>query len=165
LRSSQSYSTVEAACLKWQLGNAKERTGAPDVGIFKQMKDMKDMAAAAPGMVAQAQQMGAQAQQMAAAQQAAAMAQMQQVQGQAGPAGAAPTGPDFEPINGVSLEQFASVSKGVAAFNYDASKLVDIAASKGISSYDWDDAQRGWNERIKANPAVASRFNQLYREA
>jgi hypothetical protein len=136
------------------------------VGIFKQMKDMRDMANAAPGMVAQAQQMGAQAQQMAAAQQAAAMAQMAQAQAQAGQApGAAPTGPDFEPINGVSLEQFASVSKGVAAFNYDASKLVDIAASKGISSYDWEDAHRGWNERIKANPAVASRFNQLYREA
>jgi hypothetical protein len=139
------------------------------VGIFKQMKDMKDMVNAAPGMVAQAQQMGAQAQQMAAAQQAAAMAQMQQVQAQTGQPGqapgSAPTGPDFDAINGVSLEQFASVSKGVAAFNYDASKLVDIAASKGISSIDWEDAHRGWNERIKANPAVASRFNQLYREA
>jgi hypothetical protein len=136
------------------------------VGIFRQMKDMKDMVNAAPGMVAQAQQMGAQAQQMAAAQQAAAMAQVQQAQAQAGQApGAAPTGPDFEPISGVSLEQFASVSKGVAAFNYDASKLVDIAASKGISSYDWEDAHSKWNERIKANPAVASRFNQLYREA
>jgi hypothetical protein len=134
------------------------------VGIFRQMKDMKDMVNAAPGMVAQAQQMGAQAQQMAAAQQAAAMAQMQQAQaGQA--SGAAATGPDFEPISGVSLEQFASVSKGVAAFNYDASKLVDIAASKGIASYDWESAHSGWNERIKANPAVASRFNQLYREA
>jgi hypothetical protein len=136
------------------------------VGLFKQMKDMKDMVNAAPGMVAQAQQMGAQAQQMAAAQQAAMQAQMAQAQGQMGGVpGAAPTGPDFEPISNVSLEQFASVSKGVAAFNYDATKLPEIAASKGIASYDWEEASRGWNERVKANPAVASRFNQLYREA
>jgi len=139
------------------------------VGMMKRMKDMKDMVDAAPGMMAQAQQMSMQAQQMAAAQQAAAQAQMAQMgqMGQAGGApgvvGPAPTGPDFEPIAGVTLEQFAAVSKGVAAFNYDASKLVEIAASRGIASYDWEQAHHGWNERIKANPAVASRFNQLYR--
>ena len=37
------------------------------MGMFKRMKDMKDMIEAAPGMVVQAQQLGAQAQQMAAA--------------------------------------------------------------------------------------------------
>ena len=51
------------------------------VGLFKQMKDTKDMVNAAPGMVAQAQQMAAQAQQMAAAQQAATQAQMAQYGG------------------------------------------------------------------------------------
>jgi hypothetical protein len=137
------------------------------MGMMKRMKDMKDMVNAAPGMVAQAQQMGAQAQQMAAAQQAAAQAQMAQYAqaGQGGMAGAPPTGPDFEPIAGVTLEQFAAVSKGVAAFNYDATKLPEIAASRGISGPDWADAHHGWNERVKANPAVAQRFNQLYREA
>ena len=38
------------------------------MGMFKRMKDMKDMIEAAPGMVAQAQQLGAQAQEMAVAQ-------------------------------------------------------------------------------------------------
>jgi hypothetical protein len=136
------------------------------MGMMKRMKDMKDMVNAAPGMVQQAQQLGAQAQQMAAAQQAAAQAQMGQAYGmQAGGTqpGVAPTGPDYDPISGVSLEQFAAVSKGVAAFNYDAAKLPEVAASHGIASFDWDDASRGWNERIKANPAVAQRFNQLYR--
>ena len=105
------------------------------MGIFKQMKDMKDMVNAAPGLVEQAQQMGAQAQQMAAAQQAAAQARMAQYGGaQPGAFGqqAAPTGPDFEPIDGVSLEQFAAVGKAVAAYNYDGTKLPEIAASKGI---------------------------------
>jgi hypothetical protein len=137
------------------------------MGMMKRMKDMRDMAAAAPDMIAQAQQMGAQAQQMAAAQQAAAQAQMAQAQQAAGFAqpGAAPSGPDFEPISGVSLEQFAAISKGVAAYNYDQSKLVEVAESKGVAAYAWEDASRGWNDRIKANPAVAQRFNLLYRAA
>jgi len=141
------------------------------MGMFKRMKDMKDMIEAAPGMVAQAQQLGAQAQQwggvagseptLPVAQQAAMQAQT----GQAGGAqpGTAATGADFEPIAGVTLEQFASVSKGVAAYGYDASKLADVAAAQGISAFTWDTAQRGWNERIHRNRAVAQRFNQIYR--
>jgi len=143
------------------------------MGIFKQIKDMKDMVNAAPGLVQQAQQMGAQAQQMAAAQQAAAQAQMAQYRrGQPGAFGQppggfgqppAPAGPDFEPIDNVSLDQFAAVTKAVAAFNYDGSKLPEIAASRGIPAYAWETACNGWNERIKSNPAVAQRYNLLYR--
>jgi hypothetical protein len=90
------------------------------------MKDMRDMVEAAPGMVAQAQQLSAQAQQMAAAQQAAYQAQAAQAFG-AQPGGFA-EGADFDPIAGVSIEQFASVSKGVAAFGYDPARLPEIAA-------------------------------------
>jgi hypothetical protein len=137
------------------------------MGMFKKMQDMRDMANAAPGMMAQGQALAAQAQQMAAAQQAAAMAQMQQAQAASGYAqpGAAPTGPDYEPIAGVALEQFAAISKGVAAYNYDQTKLVEVAAQHGVGAEDWDTASRGWNDRIKANPAVAQRFNLLYRAA
>jgi hypothetical protein len=140
--------------------------------MLKRMKDMKEMVNAAPGMIEQAQQLGAQAQQMAAAQQAAAQAQMGQAQGlgqfgglPATQPGLAPTGPDFDPIAGVSLEEFAAVSKGSAAFNYDQTKLPEIAASRGIPAFNWDEATKGWNGRIQANPAVAQRYNQLYRES
>jgi hypothetical protein len=138
--------------------------------MMKRMKDAREVMNAAPGMMAQAQQMREQAQQMAVAQQAAAQAQMAAVQGQTAGGGfaqpgAAPTGPDFEPISGVSLEQFAAISKGVAAYNYDQSKLVEVAQQHGVGAVDWDDASRGWNDRIKANPAVAQRFNLLYRAA
>jgi hypothetical protein len=143
------------------------------MGMMKRMKDMKDMVHAAPDMIAQAQQLGAQAQQMAAAQQAAAQAQYgaQMQMGQFGglpgsqPGDAAPTGADFEPIAGVSLEEFAAVSKGVAAYNYDGTKLPEIAASRGVPAGSWDEASKGWNARIQANPVIANRFNQLYREA
>jgi hypothetical protein len=129
------------------------------MGMFKRMKDMKDMIEAALGMVAQAQQLGAQAQQMAAAQQAAYQAQAMRA------AGTQPGGADLEPIAGVSIEEFAAVSKGVAAFGYDPTKLPEIAASRGIQPADWQTAHQGWNERIKQNRSVAQRFNQLYRAA
>ena len=136
------------------------------MGMLKRMKDMKDMVDAAPGMVAQGQQLAAQAQQMAAAQQAAAHAQMAQYQAQAGAAqpGLA-AGPDFEPVAGVTLDQFAAVSKGIAAHNYDQSRLAEVAQSQGIDPGSWDSAAQGWNARIQGNPAVAQRFNQLYRGA
>ncbi len=71
-------------------------------------------------------------------------------------------GPDFEPIAGVSLELFADVSKGLAAYNYDQTKAPEIAASKGIAGDDWQTAVDGWGERMKRNAAVGQRFNALY---
>jgi hypothetical protein len=155
-----------------------EEHGVIGMGILKRMKDMSDMVNAAPGMVAQAQQMGAQAQQlgaqyqeMAAAQQAARQAQMGGGQNGGFPAGDFYNGgfqnggPDFEPVAGVPLDQFAAISKAVAAFNYDPARLPEIAASRGIPAFTWQTAAQGWNDRIKQNPAVARRFNQLYRES
>jgi hypothetical protein len=125
------------------------------MGLFKQIKDMKQTVAAAPEMIEQAQQMQANAQQMQAQQAAAAQQAAQQE-------AAGATGPDYELISGVSLEQFADVSKGLAAVNYDQSQAPAIAATKGISGESWQAAVDGWNARIKANPAVAKRFNALY---
>jgi hypothetical protein len=126
------------------------------MGLFRQLKDAKEMMEHAPGMVTQARQMAAQAQEMAAAQQAALGAQAAQAQ-QAAAANA-----DFSPIAGVSIELYAEISKGLAAYGYDVSKAPEVAASKGVSGEDWDAAQAGWNERIKADKAVAQRFNALY---
>lgn len=130
------------------------------MGMFKQLKDAKKAVEAAPGLIDQSMQMAGQAQQMAAAQQAAAQQQLAQQQ-QAMPGAA--SGPDFEPIAGVSLEQFAEVSKGLAAYGYDQSKAVEVAASKGISADTWQQALDGWNARVTANPAVAQQFNAYYR--
>jgi hypothetical protein len=126
------------------------------MGFLRQMKDAKQMMDAAPGMVAQARQMAAQAQEMAAAQQAALGAQAAQAQQVA-------TGnADFSPIAGVSIELYAEISKGLAAYAYDITKAPEVAASKGVSAEDWAAAQTGWNDRIKADKAVAQRFNALY---
>jgi multidrug efflux pump subunit AcrA (membrane-fusion protein) len=135
------------------------------VGMFKQLKDMKKAVEAAPGLVDQSMQMADQAQQMAAAQQAAAQqaAAQQAAAQQAATQQAAPgAGGDFEPIAGVSLEQFAEVCKGLAAHGYDQSKGPEVAASKGIGPAEWQQALDGWNARVKANPAVAQRFSAAY---
>jgi multidrug efflux pump subunit AcrA (membrane-fusion protein) len=86
-------------------------------------------------------QMKEQAEQMAAAQQAAAQqaaATAQQASDQAAAAG----GPDYEPIAGVSLEQFAEICKGLAAHGHDQSKGTEVAASKGVSADGWQAARR-----------------------
>jgi hypothetical protein len=132
------------------------------MGMLRRMKDLRDLAEAAPVPPLAA------VEQLAAAQQAAAQAQLARYQTQAAAAavqGSAPGGPEFAPVAGVSLEQFATVSKGVAAYGYDASKLVEIAGSAGIDAVTWEHASAGWNARIQASPTVAQRFNQLYREA
>ena len=124
------------------------------MGLFKQIKDMKQVVAAAPDMVEQAQEMQKNAQQMAAAQQAAAA--------QSAAVTAAATGPDFEPIAGVSLELYAEISKGLAAVNYDQTQAPALAAAKGVTPENWAAAVEGWNARMQTNPAVGQRFNQLY---
>lgn len=137
------------------------------MGLFKQMKDMKNMVETAPERVRAAQAMGAQAQEMAAAQRAAASAQMASVAQAAStassasaPAGAVST----EPIAGVSLGLYADIARDLAAYGYDRSKGVEVAASKGVSAGSWGAALEGWNERIKSDRTVAQAFNRLYTE-
>jgi hypothetical protein len=131
------------------------------MGLFKQMKDMKNVVEQAPDMVNQAQQLGAQAQEMQAAQQAAAM-QAQQQQMAANQAASASGEGDFSPINGVTLEQYAAICKQLGPQAGDPSAAHTAAAAAGISAEDWDAAQAGWGQRMQGGSAVGQRFNQLY---
>jgi len=71
-------------------------------------------------------------------------------------------GADFEPVAGVSLQLYAEISKGLAAFNYDQSKGPEVAASKGVMADSWAAAVAEWNVRMQRNPAVAKAFNTYY---
>src|SRR4051794_40518290 len=118
---------------------------------------MKATVAAAPEMINQAQQLGANAQAMAAQQQAAATAAQQ--------AAAAPgdvSGPDFEPIAGVSLGLYAEISRGLAAVNYDQARAPEVALAHGVTSTNWAEAVEGWNARMQTNQNVGKQFNALY---
>ncbi|MCB0980171.1 MAG: hypothetical protein H6513_05220 [Acidimicrobiaceae bacterium] len=131
------------------------------MGLFKDMKDMKNAVAAAPGMVDQAQQMAANAQAMQAQMMAQQQAAMQQVP-MANPSMAAPGG-NLEPIAGVDLTTYARIVKAIAPLNYDQSALPGIAATHGIDGASWQAAHDGWNARIQGDPGVARAFSDVYR--
>jgi hypothetical protein len=139
------------------------------MGLFKQMREMKDAVHAAPGMIDQAQQMAASAQAMQVAMQGEGMAQQQAVMAQAvahqqAAAGTlAPQAGGLDAIAGVGLQQYAVIVKSIAAQNYDQSLLPGIAAGQGIDGASWQQAHDGWNARIQNDPAVAKAFSDVYR--
>jgi hypothetical protein len=138
-------------------------------------KSMIDTINAAPALIESANTLAAQAQTQAAMNPAAFGAAGMPGAGFPGTVGSqaavnlgnqqaygAPSPEALTPIAGVSLETYAKVSKGIAAFGYDTTKLVDVAAGLGVSAADWAVAQEGWGARIQADRAVGSRFNELY---
>lgn len=129
------------------------------MGMLKGFKDMKNMMAATPGLLEQTSQLSANAQAMQAAQAAPAAPAAQ-----AAPAAAGQPLPAelSEPIAGVDLATFAQVSAGLAQFNYDQTRIGELAAQRGIDPISWQTAIDGWNARIAASPAVASQFNAFY---
>ena len=134
------------------------------MGLFKQMKDMKDLVHAAPGMIDQSQQMAANAQVMQQQMMAQQQAAMQQAMGQQGAAVAAQPG-GLDAIAGVDLQKYAKIVKGISTLNYDQSLLPGIAASNGVDASSWTQAADGWGARIKADPGVASAFSAAYQAA
>lgn len=127
--------------------------------IRKGIKDMRTTVAAAPGMIEQANQLAAQAQQLQAARQAEA-AQMQSMM-----AGTTigPDDPRLQPIAGVTLEQYAAISKAAANQGADAAGLVGLALARGVASEAaWQEAQEGWNARMKGDTQLATHFGHLY---
>ena len=122
--------------------------------IFKGLSDMKDMVAAAPGLIESANEMAASAQANAAAYQ-------QQVPGSAAPA-PEPQAGNLDPIAGVSLELYAQISKDLGTVGYDQSKAPEIAAKHGVSGANWGLAEKGWGDRIRADRGVGVKFNALY---
>jgi hypothetical protein len=133
------------------------------VGFFrKSIKDMKTMVSAAPGLVEQANQLGAQAHQVQAAQQA----QAAQMQAMMAGGTVSPDDPRLEPIAGVTLEQYAAISKAAATQGADAAGLVRLALARGVVSEEaWQEAQEGWNARMKGDTQLATHFGHLYQAA
>jgi hypothetical protein len=129
------------------------------MGLFKQMKDMKNVLHEAPEMIAQAQALGAQAQQLQAAQaQAGGIPTMASL-------GTPPTAAELEPIAGISLERYAQLAKAVGTRQLQGDGLDAFLGAHGHSGADWQAAYDGWNARMKANMALSTRFGSLYQTA
>ena len=135
------------------------------MGLFKQMKQMREVVAEAPAMIAGAQQLQQTYLQQAALQQAT----LQQAQPAA--AGSRPAtlttdpGDASEEIAGVSLERYAAIARDLADRGGDQALAPSVAAEHGVDRAAWDAAVAGWNQRIATDPTIAQRFNLLWRGA
>ncbi|MEP6481806.1 MAG: hypothetical protein ABJA94_07350 [Rhodoglobus sp.] len=119
------------------------------MNLFTAIKDMGSMMNAAPDLLESANRL-------------AENAKVQQAQAQAPITAAEPSAAALAPIAGVDLPVYVRVSKGIAAYGYDASKLPLVASAYGVSAASWAIAQSGWAARIQQDAAVGARFNQLY---
>lgn len=141
------------------------------MGLFKQLKDMKNVVNAAPAMISEARALQEQAAQM-------------QANGQLGYAGGpAATAPGFPgaaipqpaevpagdprlaPIEGVSLALYARVSKAAATRGLDEAGMAQYAASVGANPATWQAVMNGWNARMRGDMPLATQFGRLYQEA
>jgi len=128
------------------------------MGLFKQMKDMKTVVAAAPSMIQQSQALAVNAQAMQASQ----MQQMQQAMAYNQQVGQAIPAEQLSPINGVDMPTYAWVAKRVAEQGYNQSLATGFAAQRGITAADWDAAAAGWSSRMTAVPAMGPEFRRHY---
>jgi len=130
------------------------------MGLFKQMKDMKNMVEQAPDMIQQAQAMGAQAQEMQMAQQAAAQQAMaQQMAAAQAPAGTPGAAASF---GGVTMEQYATVCKHLNNAGGTPDQGAMYAAQMGISSEAWAEAETGFANLMQTDPTAGGTFRQFY---
>ncbi len=68
----------------------------------------------------------------------------------------------LEPINGVSLEQYAKLCALMANTNpEDTDKHAEIASENGVSNEDWEAAKTGWTARMQ-DPAHAMEIQQVF---
>lgn len=119
------------------------------MNLFSAIKDMSAMVQAAPDLIESANRLSENA-------------KLQQAQAMAPAAVVEPSAEALAPIAGVDLTVYARVSKGIAAYGYDPTKLPLVASAYGVSESNWALAQSGWAARIQKDSAVGAKFNQLY---
>jgi hypothetical protein len=127
---------------------------------MKQLKDMKTMAAAAPGMFDQAQQLKENAEIQAgnAATQGAGVPGAAVVPGVVDAAALAP-------INGITLEDYARIAKTIGEQRLDQAGTEALVQRLGHSSSDWQAASDGWNDRFTGNTALSVQFGTIYQSS
>ncbi|NNE10877.1 MAG: hypothetical protein HKN41_01375 [Ilumatobacter sp.] len=71
--------------------------------------------------------------------------------------------PIWDAIDGVGLDQYATITKGAADQGItDEAGLLAYAESQGVGQAAFQSAMSGWNDRMKQSMAVGQRFNAVY---
>jgi hypothetical protein len=128
------------------------------MGLFKQVKDTRNILREAPAMLLQARDLAAQAQEFQA---------IQQIQGAVPGAGLGGAIDDdtMAPINGITLERYAQLAKTIGTERLSGALLESFLAAHGHTEADWQTAYEGWNARMKANVALSTQFGVMYQRA
>jgi hypothetical protein len=135
------------------------------MGLFKQLKDLRNVAAQAPDMIAQAQQTSAAAQAYAAQTQAAyGMTGYTAANAFGAPVatGIAADDPRLAPIAGVDLAMYARISKAASQEGLNADGLVAKAQSFGITADAWQQAATGWPARMRGDTQLAVHYGNVF---
>jgi hypothetical protein len=139
------------------------------MGMFKQYKQMRGMVQQMPAVIDQAQALQRQAQ--AAAQAAQGAYGTQGAYGMAGygavPQPAAPVDgdPRLSPIEGVTLADYARLSKIAATRGLDLNGLLALVTAQGFDPAVYQRATGAWNDRFKGDIGLATLYGRLYQEA
>lgn len=78
-------------------------------------------------------------------------------------AGASRTGPEFEPVSGVSLQQYAELLVLMSDVGEDDAKCLAIAAAHGVSPAAWEAAKEQWTARM-ADATLQNRVSLAFIE-
>lgn len=71
--------------------------------------------------------------------------------------------PLLAPISGVSLEDYARITKAAAGQGVtDEAGVRAVAESMGVAGDAFDAAMAGWNDRMKQSMVVGQQFNRTY---
>ncbi|HSN97129.1 MAG TPA: hypothetical protein VLS89_02490, partial [Candidatus Nanopelagicales bacterium] len=74
----------------------------------------------------------------------------------------------FEPIAGLSIEQYAEICAEIADAPHDPDRAAQALAPRGITRADWETARSGWIARLQdlsLGGAVAARYLPAYHGA
>jgi hypothetical protein len=134
------------------------------MGLFRQMKQLKQVTAEAPDLVRSAMALQqAQATAANAAMASAVAASTAKRDDVVLNGGGHDTG---DSIAGVSLVEYAAVTRTATDQGIsDPVGFAGIARQRGIDAASWDAAMLGWAERFAVDPAAAMRFSALWRGA
>ena len=72
--------------------------------------------------------------------------------------------PDLLPVDGVSLQLFARISRELAAFRYDTAEAAGLAELHGVDPGAWPVAAATWGRRLRENASVAEEFRTAFGE-
>jgi hypothetical protein len=133
------------------------------MGLFKQMKQIKQVTAETPDLVRSAMALQ---QAQADAANSAMIAAAAASGGDRHTAAVSNSSAVGDSIAGVSLVEYAAVTRiatdrGIT----DPAGFAGIARQRGIDAASWDAAMLGWAERFTVDPAAAMRFSALWRGA